>query len=94
MSAMINKEIKHISTTNKYTTYKTMKTTTSTPMLWTEMTDDLSEAVNGGKYGCHQSYYYCEKPKEEKKCKSYEEPTYCYEEKYYNKCDSYKSKWW
>jgi hypothetical protein len=70
-----------------------MKTITSTPMLWTEMTDDLSEAVNGGKHGCHQSYYHCEKPKE-KKCEPYVEPTYCHEEKQYNKCDSYMSKWW
>jgi hypothetical protein len=68
-----------------------MQATTSTPMLWTEMTDDSSEAVNGG--GCHKSYYYCEKPKE-KKCDYYEEPSYCYEDKQYDKCDSYKSKWW
>jgi hypothetical protein len=70
-----------------------MKTTTSTPMLWTEMTDDLAETVNGGSHGCQNSYYY-EKPKEEK-CESYyEEPNYCYEEKEYNKCYSYKPKCW
>jgi hypothetical protein len=64
-----------------------MKTTTSTPMLWTEMTDDSSEAVNGGSYNCYNSYYYCEKPKE-KECKTYEKP------KYWDKCHSYQSKWW
>jgi hypothetical protein len=70
-----------------------MKTTTSTSMLWTEMTDESSEAVNGGGYNCEQSYYYCEQPKE-KKCEYYEEPSYYYEEKEYDKCYSYKPKCW
>ncbi len=69
-----------------------MKTTTSTPMLWTEMTDDLAESVNGGRH-CRQSYSYCEKPKKEY-CESYyEEPSYCYEDKKYDHCNSYQSKW-
>jgi hypothetical protein len=46
-----------------------MKTTTSTPMLWTEMTDDLSETVNGGYHNCHHHCHY-EKPKVEKKCEA------------------------
>jgi hypothetical protein len=71
-----------------------MKTTTSTPMLWTEMTDDSSEAVNGGSYSCHKSYYYCEKPKKEKKCEYYVEPSYCYEEKKSYDCSYYKPKSW
>ena len=66
-------------------------------MLWTEMTDDLSEAVNGGS-GCYEKHYcYYEKPKKEK-CEYYEEPSswyeepsYCYEDKQYDKCDYYKS---
>jgi hypothetical protein len=72
-----------------------MKATTSTPMLWTEMTDDLSETVNGGSYSCYNSYYYCEKPKKkEKECEYYyEEPSKCWE-KQYDKCNSYQSKWW
>ncbi len=68
-----------------------MQATTSTPMLWTEMTDDSSEAVNGGKNGYYKCYYY-EKPKEEE-CESYEEPSYCWEDKQYDKCNSYQSKW-
>jgi hypothetical protein len=69
-----------------------MKATTSTPMLWTEMTDDSSEAVNGGSYNCHKSYYYCEKPKKEKECKSYEESSKSWG-KQYDHC-SYKPKCW
>jgi hypothetical protein len=69
-----------------------MTTTTSTSMLWTEMTDDSSEAVNGGKYWSYKSYYHCEKPKEEKKYR--DESSYCWEDKKYDKCNSYPKKWW
>ena len=62
-------------------------------MLWTEMTDDLAESVNGG-YHCHQqSYYYCEKPKKEYHCESYKEPSYSWKEKGYNNSNYYQSKW-
>jgi hypothetical protein len=57
------------------------------------MTDDSSEAINGGSYYCHNSYYQCEKPKKEKECKTYEKPSYCWEDKQYDKCNSWKSKW-
>jgi hypothetical protein len=68
-----------------------MSTTTSNPILWTEMTDDLSEAVNGG--GWNKYCYYYEKPKK-KECAVVEEPTYCWKDKQYDKCNSYKSKSW
>jgi hypothetical protein len=70
-----------------------MQPTTSISMLWTEMTDELSETVNGGKNDCYQSYYCGEKPKE-KNCESYEEPSYYWEDKQYDKSDYYQSSWW
>jgi hypothetical protein len=92
---MIGERSKHISIARKYTHLEIMKATTSTPMLWTEMTDDLSETVNGGGYNCHKSYYYCEKPKKkEKECEYYyEEPSKSWE-KQYDYCSSYKPKCW